>query len=61
MTFAADDFEVIRKHVEELRKTEGYPRTCPQSTGRLLYDCLRNPVKCSDQCPHQADWVGPNG
>lgn len=59
--FAANDFEVIRTRVEELRKTEGYPRKCPQVADRLLYDCLRNPVKCSDQCPHKEDWVGPNG
>lgn len=59
--FAANDFDEIRKHRDELRKTEGYPRMCPQTAGRLLYDCLRNPVKCGDTCPHQADWVGPNG
>lgn len=59
--YACDDFDEIRKHRDELRKTEGYPRMCPRSSGRLLYDCLRSATQCSVDCPQHQNWVGPNG
>jgi hypothetical protein len=55
----ADDFDEIRKNIGRIKEEE-LPR-CPQAHTRLLRDCLRMEQKCSETCPHRADWVGPNG
>jgi hypothetical protein len=57
VTPAADQFDVIRARIAEIRDAE--TARCPQSASRTLHDCLRNASRCGESCPFYNDWIGP--
>ena len=56
-SYAANDFDVIRAALERMRD-EAIPR-CPVIPARSLRACLRSPSRCSSNCPHEQEWIGP--
>lgn len=54
---AAEDFDIIRARVAEIRDAEK-PK-CPRAPSKLLYDCLRETARCPSECPYYNDWIGP--
>lgn len=53
----ADDYDAIRTNMKRIEYEEK-PR-CPKNS-MTLYACLRAPQRCSDDCPHYHDWIGPD-
>lgn len=54
--FAANDFDVIRARLTELR--EG-PK-CPRNPALTLETCLHSATQCAAECEFHDRWVGPD-
>lgn len=54
---AADEFEVIRSRIVEIRD-QAQPK-CPRAASKTLFACLRESQRCPSECPHYHDWIGP--